>query len=194
MAVDRRQRTYSLTLIRNVMHLVGHVCSRSGFVSYGNYIKMIVLCDQLFPFHDMNPIPNQEHLYHHVGRQLSICHSDVNTEIKFIAGYSTVRYVISQSETMHVISFKVKRQHKMCDGMIFVLAYSWRSLKHLWKLLLFLKSSFMGLLEAVMLCLRLSLQEENWVTWWPVYFVFSHWSATGHVEGFSDVATGWFPG
>lgn len=81
MAVDSMQRACLLALIRNVMHPVGHVCTRSGSVSYDNYIKMIVLCDHLFPFNDMNPIPNQEHLYHHIGGQLSICHSDVNTEI-----------------------------------------------------------------------------------------------------------------
>lgn len=58
-------------------------------------MKMVVLCDQLFPCNDLKLIPKQEHVYHCVGGQLSVSHSNVNMEIKFIAGYGTVDCVMS---------------------------------------------------------------------------------------------------
>jgi len=143
-------------------------------------------------FHLMTWSWSQEPIYRCVGGQLSVSHSNVNMEIKFIAGYGTVHCHESEQDNAW-IAWTSRDSMKCVMGWSSWLAYSWRSLKHLWKLLLFQKHYFMDLLESVILHLCLSLQKENWVAWWPTCCAFSHWPI-GRVEESSAAATGQFPG
>lgn len=137
------ERTWSLhiiftcTVIKMWWHSLGHIFSRSGSISYDSHRKMVVLCNQLFPFNNLKPFPKWVCVLQSCWA--AQCLLFKNKKINFMVGYGTVSYVTSHSKSA-LIAWRLGDREK-CDGLIFVLSVELEILKCFWKLLLFLNNN-----------------------------------------------------